>query len=112
MLFAVLLASACGDRFDYRHRYVGPYVLTDDEGQPIGQGSSDEMEVFMGNEDEMVFHRGSYNVTIVLSINKKGELAGIDGNTQLKGSFLDKDHFKLSFIGRFDLFGVKQEVIR
>jgi hypothetical protein len=86
----------CGDKFDYRHRFVGNYAMRDSFVGDLFPTSTHDYEgaVYQGNVEELVFELEGEKAR-VLKVDRKGNLSD-DSPSAISGKFSDKDHFSYS----------------
>lgn len=101
LLLSIVLVG-CGDKFDYRNRYTGEYMVVDSFVATLYPSlyttwvDTNYCEIFMGDDELVLLFEDLQfgQEVIVLKIDREGIVS--DTNSPwFSGKFQDKDHFEI-----------------
>jgi hypothetical protein len=116
-LGCVLLFAACGERFDYRHKYIGDYnvhtVISYPAVPSISSSSFDfEGSVELGAKGNVVLYYIDGEV-LEMTIDKSGNLEPFFevGVQEISGKFEDRKHFEVTISNGYlmEITGVRRD---
>ncbi len=105
LLLSIVLVG-CGDKFDYRNRYTGEYMVVDSFVATLYPSlyptwvDTNYCEIFIGDDELVLLFEDPYfgQKAMVLNIDREGKLLESVGYP-VSGRFQDKDHFEIKEAG-------------